>query len=187
MQKAERLSTACARGHSAMPLAPLPIISALVWVVLALAALTGCQSTTAVLAGSQLALGHYYIQSQSDDVYHYDQYFVALPDNHWEFVEYGYKISDRTSVCQLVRRAGTYTLGDSTITSTLTASGDPLTQCGLTKAQFQAYAMTNAPDHPVGITGIRNITDTGFDGKDMFVGVTGWKHYTKVADPFGFY
>jgi hypothetical protein len=150
--------------------------------------LIGCEPSVAPsLAGGELPVGVYYVVSAADEVYQYEDYFMVLAGNRWEFVEYGFKSGNRTSLCKATRKAGTYALGDSTLTSTVTALGQPLEQCGLSKALFQANTMVNDPDRPTQIFSIRNITASGFEGKDMFNDAPGWKTYTTTTDPFGFY
>jgi hypothetical protein len=160
------------------------------WLALAgLGALTGCDSGTSSNGGPELTQGHYFILTDSDDLYRYDQYFMVLPGNRWEFVEYGYPSGQASNLCQLTRQAGTYRLGDSSLTMTMTGDGESVESCHMTKAQFQAYPMESIPaaERPSHTFSVRSRTAAGFESEDLFQGTPGWKTYTLKADPYGFY
>ena len=152
-------------------------------------ALSGCNSGTSSEGGPELTAGHYFIQSDEDDLYDLDQYFVVTAGNRFEFVEYGYATGQPTNLCQVTRQAGTYRLGDSLLTLTLTADGESVEGCHMTKAQFQAYPFENIPtaQRPTQGFPVRNVTANGFEAKDLFIGAAGWKTYAVKADPYGFY
>lgn len=156
------------------------------------ATLTGCNSGTSSNGGPEMANGHYFILTDFDGTYRFDQYFVVLPGNRWEFVEYGYPPGQAANLCQLTRQAGTYSLGglgDSSLTMTQTGYGESVESCHMTKAQFQAYPMESIPaaERPSKSFPVRKRTSAGFESEDLFEGAEGWKTYTLKADPYGFY
>lgn len=158
-------------------------------IMMTLMAITGCNSGTSSDGGPELPYGHYFIQSAADDLYHFDQYFVIQPGNRFEFVEYGYALGQPANLCQVTRHAGSYKLGDSALAVTQTATGESIEGCHMTKERFQAYHFESLPasEQLKGSFSIRNVTANGFDGYDLFDGVTGWKTYALKADPYGFY
>ncbi|GEM_PF-4242084 len=167
-------------------------VFSLLFTLITLVILTGCDSGTGPAGGTgpELTHGDFFILSDADDSYHYDQYFVVQADHRWEFVEYGYALGQPTNLCQVTRHAGVYSvMGDSVLSVTQTAGGESVESCHMTKAQFQAYPMQSIPAarQPKSDFLMRNKTATGFDAKDLFVNASGWKTYTIKPDPYGFY
>jgi hypothetical protein len=159
----------------------LGLFSAL-WVFLAL----GCDSSTGPQTGAGgLPEGHYFIQSDSDDLYRYQQYFVVLSDGRWEFIEYG--VAPATSqVCQITRQAGTYGVADSVMALTLRRGGPSLEKCPITQADFNGYRFSGTSPQTQAFP-VRNINANSFEADNLFVGVSGWRRYALVSDPHGFY
>ena len=149
---------------------------------------TACDKSTGPSGtGDELPPGHYFILSDNDDFYRFDQYLVVLPGHAWEFVEYGYPPGQKANLCQVTRQGGVYSTTDTSITMTATKEGESLQKCGLTKAEFQAYPFTAVPSHPKQTFALRNVTATGFEAEDLFIGADTWVMYRQVADPYGFY
>ncbi|MEO6098020.1 MAG: hypothetical protein ABIW76_21095 [Fibrobacteria bacterium] len=158
---------------------------------------TGCNSGSSSEPGPglgsgptpELKPGHYFIQSDADDLYHYDQYFVVQAGNRFEFVEYGNAPGQIANLCQVTRQKGSYATDSTTLTLTYKAGGDGLETCHMTKAQFDAYPFEEVPSSQWHIEShaIRKLTGTGFDGENLFFGISGWKTYPLRTDPYGFY
>ncbi len=153
---------------------------------------SGCGSDSgtgaAVGTGPQFETGHYFIQSDVDDLYHFDQYFVALPDYHWEFVEYGYALGHPDNLCQVTRQSGSYNLTDTALTLVFEKSSDSFEKCGMTKTDFQQITLIpiSGPNNK-GTIKIRNRSSVGFEGFNFFINKQQWDSFLKKPDPYGFY
>jgi hypothetical protein len=133
-----------------------------------------------------LASGHYLIQDDQDALYDFAQYFVVRPGSRWEFVEYGVRRSDGT-VCQVTRSRGRYGVSDTLIALTGTEGGESLEKCPITQADFDGYTWEAAPAGASESFSFRNPTDSSFEARNMFEGVTGWRTYRRAADPHGYF
>jgi hypothetical protein len=152
--------------------------------------LSGCESSTSPSSsgtGPELPVGSYFIQNDQDDLYTYEQYFVIQSAYRWEFVEYGYKTPGK-SLCQITRQTGVYSATDSTLTITVKKGGALEGKCGMTKTDFNAMPLENAPGGLTETFKIRNVSGSGFESQDFFEGTQpGWLRYDKKPDPYGFY
>ncbi len=152
----------------------------------------GCGSETgtgpASGTGPQFEIGHYFISSDNDALYHFDQYFVALPEYHWEFVEYGYALGHPSNLCQVTRQSGSYHLNDTALTLVIEKSSPSVEKCGMTKSDFQSIVMSpfsgpkNQETYP-----IRNRSSLSFEGFNIFTNSPKWDTYVKKPDPYGFF
>lgn len=74
------------------------------------------------------------------------------------------------------------------MTLTKTKFGTSIEQCGMTKAQFQAYPFQPFTEKPNTNTyPIRNVTSMGFEGKSIFTSSGTWDSMPMKTDPYGFY
>lgn len=149
--------------------------------------LTACPSDDDGGSDGGLASGHYLILKDSDDFYAYEQYFVVRPGSRWEFIEYGARFASPSVVCQITRTRGSYNLQDSGITVTLAEGGESVEKCPITQGDFDGYTWEAVPAGSSQAFLIRNVTDTSFEGRDMFVGAPGWRTYRKGSDPHGYF
>jgi hypothetical protein len=148
--------------------------------------LAGCDGGESGGGEGALRSGHYLILTDRDDLYDYAQYFVVRPGSRWEFVEYGVRRTGGT-VCQVTRSRGAYRVSDTLIAVTLTEGGESLEKCPLTQADFDGYTWEAAPAGTSQSFGFRNLTDSTFDGRDMFEGAPGWRTYRRTNDPHGYF
>jgi hypothetical protein len=131
--------------------------------------------------------GHYSLGSRFDQSYFYDQYLVVLGGNRFEWVEYGYSAAAPSTVCRVTRKAGDYTLADSSVKLSITAEAPAFTKCGMSKADFQALIL-EAKEPPTGATyPLRNREEGRFESKGLFGRAGDWLTYAREKDPFGFY
>lgn len=138
--------------------------------------------------GSEPAVGSYFILSDSEDVYTYEQYFVVQSGHRWEFVEYGYTPSAPETLCLVSRQRGVYSSTDSSLILTKTEEGDLMEKCGMTKADFDAYPFQAAPAGSTTTARIRKVTANRFEAEDLFDWIApGWRAFYRKADPFGFF
>lgn len=148
--------------------------------------LAGCNTGEDAEAQGALSSGHYLILTDRDDFYDYTQYFVVRPGSRWEFVEYGVRNPGGT-VCQVTRHRGNYRVSDSLISITGLEGGESLEKCPMTQADFDGYTWEAAPPGASESFAFRNLTDSTFEARDMFVGTSGWRTYRRTADPHGFF
>lgn len=153
---------------------------------LAAALLTGCTDDSDSAGEGALRSGHYLILTDRDDRYDYAQYFVVVPGSRWEFVEYGTS-RPGNSVCQVTRSRGSYSVKDTSITVVLREGGESFEKCPMTQAEFNGYTWDVPPGAVSQVFQIRNLTDSTFEGRDMFLGAEGWKVYRRTRDPHGFF
>lgn len=137
-------------------------------------------------AEGALRSGHYLILESSDDLYDYGQYLVIRAGSLWEFVEYGLG-SPGPRVCQVTRSRGRYSLKDSSLTMVATEGGESLEKCPITQADFDGYTWEAAPPGTAQNFLVRNVTDTTFEGRDLFIGAMGWRTYRRTTDPYGYF
>lgn len=130
--------------------------------------------------------GHYYLAGRFDQSYAYSQYLVVLGGGRFEWVEYGYNAATSV-VCRVTRKAGEYSLLDSTLKTTVSAESAPLTKCGMTREDFQALVLDAKPDPKGEGWEIRNRKAGSFEAKGLFGRAPDWKVYAKEKDPYGFY
>jgi len=143
---------------------------------------TGCLTDSEKKRGSgvYLPIGHYFILNDIDVNNRYTQYFVVTSVSTWEFVEYGFDLNNSSLLCQITRQKGGYSVSaDSvTLTMTLSAYGESISDCGLTQADFNAYPFSTAdlPTEPFVVT-LTSLTDSSFSGSDIFSGDGGQNTY----------
>ena len=111
--------------------------------------------------------GHYLLANRFDQSYAYKQYFVALPDHRFEWVEYGYNASN-SQVCKVTRKSGEYALADSSVEVTVTAEAAPVVKCGFSKEDFKAMKLVPREKTEPVRSDIRNRTDKEFEAKGFF-------------------
>lgn len=130
--------------------------------------------------------GHYFLAGRFDVSYAYEQYFVALPDHRFEWVEYGYNAATG-AVCKATRKKGTYVLADSSVRSLILETSEPLTKCGMGRADFDAIKTTAVKDPKSDLYRIRELKADGFEAEGFFGAAAAWKHYPRRADPYKFH
>lgn len=136
--------------------------------------------------GDGLAEGHYFLAGRFDADYAYEQYFVVLPENRYEWVEYGYNASDNR-VCKVTRHAGALDLGESGLSLVREKDAGPQVKCGFTKKDFQSMKWTDRQEAARYDFEIRNVGEDGFEAKAFFDTSAGFRSIVRRGDPYGFY